>query len=82
MEYSNVKGVIGLNTRDGQIRNQQELKDTIKLKKLADTELYQYDDPDGDYIWCIFYEGSLDLDKENIEKILAYIMDNDDERYW
>ena len=82
MEYSNVKGVIGLCIRDGHVRNQEELFDIIKEKNLYDCELAQYDDPDSDYIWCVFYEGTIDLDEDSIKNIVDYIIDNDEERYW
>jgi hypothetical protein len=79
MKYENVKGILGLCTRDGQIRNQEQLKNTILEKKLSEYGMSQYDDPDGDYIWCVFFDGNLD---DDIKDIVLWIMDNDENRFW
>lgn len=57
MKYENVKGVLGLCQRDGQVRNNEELMNTIRERKLGNYSLSQYDDPDSDYIWCVFLGG-------------------------
>ena len=79
MKYENVKGVYGLCTRDGQVRNNDDLYKIIKERKLGKFNLSQYSDPDEDYIWCVFYEGNLG---DSIENIVDYIMDYDQERFW
>jgi hypothetical protein len=79
MKYENVKGVIGLCQRDGQIRNQQQLKNVIKEKDVSDCIMEQFDDPDSDYIWCIFFNGELE---DNVEETIGWIIDNDQERFW
>jgi len=79
MEYPNVIGVLGLCTRDGQIRNQRQLVDIIKEKNLYDAKVDQWADPDSDYIWCVFYNGEL---KDAIENVAGYIIDNDEKRFW
>lgn len=79
MKYENVKAVLGLCLRDGQSRNNKQLFDFIKEKGFQNLNLSQFDDPDGDYIWCVFYENDLG---DNIENIVTYIMDNDEERFY
>jgi len=79
MKYENVNGVFGLCTRNGQVRNNEELKNIISEKHLLEYTMSQYADPDGDYIWCIFFSGELE---DDIKTIIGYIMDNDEERFW
>lgn len=80
MKYKNIKGVYGLCTRHGQVRNNEDLYKIIKEKNVGNCNLSQYDDPDGDYIWCVFYEG--DYLHDDINTIIEYIMNNDSERFW
>ena len=77
--YENVKGVYGLCTRDGHVRNNEQLHKIIREKNVGNCNLSQYNDPDGDYIWCVFYEGNLG---DKIENVVEYIMNNDQERFW
>ena len=80
MKYKNVRGVFGLCTRDGQVRNNEQLHKIIKERDLSKLNLSQCKDPDdGDYIWCVFYEGNLG---DSIENIIGYIMNYDEERFW
>lgn len=79
MKYNNVKGVLGLCTRHGQVRNTEELTKTIKEKNLANYDLSQYKDPHGDYIWYVFHNGELE---DDIEDVAGWIVDNDDNRFW
>jgi hypothetical protein len=79
MKYENVRGVFGLCQRNSQVRNNQELVNIIKEKGLGNLSFSQYDDEDSDYIWCVFYEGELG---DEIENIVNYIMDYDEERFW
>jgi len=79
MKYPNIIGVLGLCTRDGQIRNQKQLVDVIKEKNLYEAKVYQWEDPEADYIWCVFYNGELE---DTIENVANYIIDNDVERFW
>ena len=79
MKYENVKGVLGLCQRDGQVRNNQQLFNTIQEKGLQKFNLSQFDDPDSDYVWCVFYENEMG---DSIENIVNYIIDNDEERSW
>ena len=79
MKYENVKGVLGLCTRYGQARNNQQLFNTIQERGLHNLNLSQFNDPDGDYIWCVFYENEMG---DSIENIVNYIVDNDEERSW
>jgi hypothetical protein len=78
-KYPNVFYVFGLCTRDGQLRNQEDLFDFIKEKKLDKACLQQWKDPDSDYIWCVFHDGNLNGD---IEEVVGWIMDNDDKRFF
>lgn len=39
----------------------------------------QYDDPHGDYIWCIFHKKELN---DDISTIIEYIMNEDQQRFW
>lgn len=79
MKYENVKGVVGLCQRDGQVRNQQQLKNIITEKQLSDCEFQQFDDPHSDYIWCIFFNGKLE---DGVEETIGWIINNDGERFW
>lgn len=79
MKYDNVKGVIGLCQRDGQIRNQHQLKNIIQEKDVVNCNMEQYNDPHGDYIWCIFFNGVL---KDDVNDTIEWIIDNDEERFW
>lgn len=79
MKYPNVLGVLGLNIREGRIRNEKELINFIKDKKLFNIKLERWEDPDGDYIWCIFYKEKLE---DYAENIVDYILMEDQERLW
>ena len=78
-EYPNVIGVLGLCTRDGQRRNQDQLLKVIKERKLQDANVEQWEDPDGDYIWVVFFNGTL---QDDVQDVAGWIIDNDNNRLW
>ena len=79
IKYENVKGVLGMCQRDGQIRNNNELKNIISEKGLVDCNMGQLDDEHSDYIWCLFYDGEL---SDDLETTIYWIINNDMNRSW
>ena len=77
-QFKDVIGVYGLCQRDGQQRNNEDLFNLIKERKLSKYSLQQWDDPEGDYMWCVFSKNGID----NVEEAVNYIIDNDEKRSW